>query len=108
MVSGIRGQVKTALAKPQGQFRAAVLEADESKAVALLQQMRTEQKEKVQKRREKQTQRRTTKAKQAGKQEAKRAKKRKADMEEIYRAAGLNQAKRLKLNAKKGRVRGDD
>ncbi|KAN0066315.1 Glycoside hydrolase 2 (Mannanase, beta-galactosidase) [Thecaphora frezii] len=90
------------------QQRAVVLEADEKKAVALLQQMRTVQKEKVQKRREKQTERRATKAKEAEKQEAKRAEKRKAEMKEIYRAAGLKEAKRQKLNAKKGGVRGDD
>ncbi|EPQ27815.1 uncharacterized protein PFL1_04560 [Pseudozyma flocculosa PF-1] len=98
---------KPKMTKAQGkptylQQRAVVLEADEKKAVALLQQMRTVQKEKVQKRRDKQTERRAVKAKEAEKQEERRAEKRKAEMKEIYRAAGLRDAKRQKLAAKRG------
>ncbi|PWN50183.1 DUF663-domain-containing protein [Violaceomyces palustris] len=87
------------------QKRAVVLEGDEKKAVALLQQMRAVQKEKVQKRRDKQVERRESKEKLALKDEAIRAEKRKAEMKDIYRSQGLKQAKRAKLSSK---GRGDD
>ena len=76
--------------------RAVVMEADEKRAVQLLQQMRTVQKEKVAKRREKQSERRAVKQKEGEKDEAIRAEKRKAEMKEVYRSMGQKEAKRQK------------
>ena len=69
--------------------RAVVLEADEKKALALLQQMKTVQREKEEKRKKKNNENKSEKAKLAAKDEEIRAQKRKAEMKEIYRIQGM-------------------
>ncbi|CDU23536.1 probable BMS1-GTP-binding protein, required for distinct steps of 40S ribosome biogenesis [Sporisorium scitamineum] len=68
--------------------RAVVLEGDEKKALALLQQMKTVQREKEEKRKKKNKEKRG-KLKLASKDEEIRAQKRKAEMKEIYRVQGM-------------------
>lgn len=69
--------------------RAVVLEGEEKKALALLQQMKTVQREKEEKRRAKNNEKKSEKAKLAAKDEEIRAQKRKAEMKEIYRIQGM-------------------
>ncbi|KAJ1018678.1 hypothetical protein NDA13_006367 [Ustilago tritici] len=69
--------------------RAVVLEGDEKKALALLQQMKTVQREKEEKRKKKNNENKSEKAKLAAKDEEIRAQKRKAEMKEIYRIQGM-------------------
>ena len=69
--------------------RAVVLEGDEKKALALLQQMKTVQREKEDKRKAKNKLRQAQKSKLADKDEQIRAVKRKAEMKEIYRIQGM-------------------
>lgn len=69
--------------------RAVVLEGDEKKALALLQQMKTVQREKEEKRKAKNNEKKAEKAKLAEKDEEIRAQKRKAEMKEIYRIQGM-------------------
>jgi len=69
--------------------RAVVLEGEEKKALALLQQMKTVQREKEQKRKSKRDEKKGEKQKLAAKDEEIRAQKRKAEMKEIYRVQGM-------------------
>jgi ribosome biogenesis protein BMS1 len=69
--------------------RAVVLEADEKKALALLQQMKTVQREKEQKRKKKNLEKRQERIKVAEKDDEIRTQKRKAEMKEIYRVQGM-------------------
>ncbi|SJX65229.1 probable BMS1-GTP-binding protein, required for distinct steps of 40S ribosome biogenesis [Sporisorium reilianum f. sp. reilianum] len=69
--------------------RAVVLEGDEKKALALLQQMKTVQREKDEKRKRKNTEKKGEKMKLAQRDEEVRAQKRKAEMKEIYRIQGM-------------------
>ncbi|TKY88387.1 hypothetical protein EX895_002739 [Sporisorium graminicola] len=69
--------------------RAVVLEGDEKKALALLQQMKTVQREKEEKRKRKGLEKKGEKMKLAMKDEEIRAQKRKAEMKEIYRIQGM-------------------
>ncbi len=69
--------------------RAVVLEGEEKKALALLQQMKTVQREKEEKRKRKNLEKKGEKQKLAAKDEEIRAQKRKAEMKEIYRVQGM-------------------
>ncbi|GAC94679.1 hypothetical protein PHSY_002252 [Pseudozyma hubeiensis SY62] len=69
--------------------RAVVLEGEEKKALALLQQMKTVQREKEDKRKAKNKEKQGEKMKLAQKDEEIRASKRKAEMKEIYRIQGM-------------------
>ncbi|EST08152.1 Elongation factor, GTP-binding domain protein [Kalmanozyma brasiliensis GHG001] len=69
--------------------RAVVLEGEEKKALALLQQMKTVQREKDEKRKAKNNEKKGEKLKLAMKDEEHRAQKRKAEMKEIYRIQGM-------------------
>lgn len=69
--------------------RAVVLEGEEKKALALLQQMKTVQREKEEKRKAKNNEKKAQNMKLAAKDEEIRAQKRKAEMKEIYRIQGM-------------------
>lgn len=82
-------QMKATGAKGYLAKRAVVLEADEKKALALLQQMKTVQREKEQKRKKKNLEKRQERIKVAEKDDEIRTQKRKAEMKEIYRVQGM-------------------
>lgn len=69
--------------------RAVLLEGDEKKALALLQQMKTVQREKTEKRKQKRDEKKGEKQKLAAKEQEGRNQKRKAEMKEIYRVQGM-------------------
>ncbi|KAI0643103.1 hypothetical protein C8Q79DRAFT_916230 [Trametes meyenii] len=85
---------KPKIMKPQHrqtymQKRAVVLEPEEKKALALLQQVRALRKDQVARRREKQEERRATHRKKVEKEEAKKSEKEKEKRKEYMRAAGM-------------------
>ena len=71
------------------QKRAVVMEPEEKKAMALLQQVRALRKDQVARRREKQEERRAVRRKKVEKEEAKKGEKDKEKRKEYMRAAGL-------------------
>ncbi|KAI0629907.1 hypothetical protein C8Q77DRAFT_274825 [Trametes polyzona] len=71
------------------QKRAVVLEPEEKKALALLQQVRALRKDQVARRREKQEERRAAHRKKVEKEEAKKSEKEKEKRKEYMRAAGM-------------------
>lgn len=71
------------------QKRAVVLEPEEKKAIALMQQIRALRKDQVARRREKQDERKAVHRKKVEKEEAKRSEKKKEDRKEYMRAAGM-------------------
>ncbi|OAX39888.1 DUF663-domain-containing protein [Rhizopogon vinicolor AM-OR11-026] len=85
---------KPKLMKPQGkrtymQTRAVVLEPEEKKAIALLQQIRALRKDQVARRRGKQQERKETHRKKVEKDEAKKAEKEREKKKEYMKAAGM-------------------
>ncbi|KAI0801985.1 hypothetical protein BC629DRAFT_1733659 [Irpex lacteus] len=85
---------KPKLMKPQSkqtymQKRAVVLEPEEKKAIALLQQIRALRKDQVARRREKQNERKEVHRKKVAKEEAKASEKEKEKRKEYMRAAGM-------------------
>ena len=85
---------KPKLMKPQGkptymQKRAVVMEPEEKKALALLQQMRALRKDQVARRKEKQNERKEVHRKKVAKEEAKAHEKEKERRKEYMRAAGM-------------------
>lgn len=85
---------KPKLMKPQGkqtymQKRAVVLEPEEKKAIALIQQIRALRKDQVARRRDKQRERKEVHRKKVEKDDAKKADKEKEKKKEYMRAAGM-------------------
>ena len=85
---------KPKLMKPQShrtylQKRAVVLEPEEKKALAVMQQIRAIRKDQVSRRREKQDARRDVKRAKMEKEEAKKAEKKKEERKEFMRVAGI-------------------
>lgn len=71
------------------QKRAVVLEPEEKKAIALMQQIRALRKDQVSRRREKQDERKAVHRKKVEKEEARRSEKKKEERKEYMRAAGM-------------------
>lgn len=69
--------------------RAVIMEPEERRAVALLQQIRALRKDQIAKRKEKQSERKATRRKKAEKEEAVRAEKDKEKRKEVMRVAGI-------------------
>jgi ribosome biogenesis protein BMS1 len=86
---------RSAQAQTYLQKRAIVLEPEEKRALALLQQMRALEKDKTIKRREKQEERRTIHRKAIAKEEAKKGDKQKEQRKEYMRLAGQKQKREL-------------
>jgi ribosome biogenesis protein BMS1 len=85
---------KPKIMKPQHrqtymQKRAVVMEPEEKKAIALLQQIRALRKDQVTRRKEKQDERKEAHRKKAAKEEAKKSEKEKEKRKEYMRAAGM-------------------
>lgn len=85
---------KPKLMRPQGratylQKRAVVMEPEEKKAIALLQQIRALRRDQVVRRREKQGERKEAHRKKAAKEEAQKSEKEKEKRKEYMRAAGM-------------------
>ncbi|KAI0345907.1 DUF663-domain-containing protein [Trametopsis cervina] len=101
---------KPKLMKPQRkqtymQKRAVVLEPEEKKAIALLQQIRALRKDQVARRREKQNERKEVHRKKVAKEEAKNAEKEKEKRKEYMRAAGMKSKREADMEEGRGSKR---
>lgn len=87
------------------QKRAVVLEPEERKAVALLQQIRALRKDQIVRRKEKQSERKEAHRKRAEKEEAKKSEKEKEKKKEYMRAAGQKSKREADFEEGRGRKR---
>ncbi|KAL1748374.1 hypothetical protein HDZ31DRAFT_60358 [Schizophyllum fasciatum] len=101
---------KPKLMKPQKrqtylQKRAVVMEPEEKRAIALMQQMRALRGDQVKRRREKKAERREEKEKQAAKEEARKGEKEKEKRKEYMRIAGQKSKREADMEAGRGSKR---
>ena len=101
---------KPKLMKPQGkrtymQKRAVVLEPEEKKAIALLQQVRALRKDQILRRREKQKERKEVRRKKVEKDEAKKTEKEREKKKEYMKAAGMKNKREADIEEGRSRKR---